>query len=275
MPELPEVETVRRTLAPHLVGNRLERLVVREARLRAPIDVAAVSRLSVGREVLGVRRRGKYLLLDLAGDVVLLLHLGMTGRLVIRGPGEPLAKHDHVIWTLGDGRELRFNDARRFGLIEAVPAGLVATHPRLAKLGLEPLDEDFDAEALHRLTRASGKPIKNLLMDASCIVGIGNIYASEALFSAAIAPSLPACQLSRARAGKLVQAVRRVLRAAIRDGGTTLRDFNDANGASGHFAGALRVYGREGQPCHRCGRLIRRRQQAGRSTFYCPACQRR
>lgn len=274
MPELPEVETVRRTLIPHLVGRRLERVTVREARLRARVDARALRRLVQGRRVLSVRRRAKYLLVDLEGESILMLHLGMTGKLGILAPERPLRNHDHVLWDLDDARQLRFNDARRFGLVMAFAASLEATHPRLRDLGIEPLSDLFDADEMFGASRRSRQPIKGYLMDAKRIVGVGNIYASEALFAARIHPARAACRVSRQRWHDLVDAVRDTLGAAIEQGGTTLRDFANVEGEAGSFAVRLSVYGREGEPCPRCSRPVRRVVQAGRSTFYCAACQR-
>jgi formamidopyrimidine-DNA glycosylase len=274
MPELPEVETVRRTLLPHLVGRRLERVTVREARLRAPVDVLQLRRLVQNRCVLGVRRRAKYLLCDLEGASILMLHLGMTGTLGVVGADRPLLKHDHVLWDLDDGRQLRFNDSRRFGMVTAFAGSREATHPRLVDLGVEPLTQAFGGDAMYEASRRCRQPIKSFLMDARRVVGVGNIYASEALFAASIHPARAAGRISRRRWSDLVCAVRDTLVGAIEQGGTTLRDFANVEGEAGYFSVRLRVYGLEGQPCHRCRAPIRRILQAGRSTFYCAACQR-
>lgn len=274
MPELPEVETVRRTLLPHVVGRRLERVTVREPRLRTRVDARQLERLVEGRRVLGVRRRAKYLLFDLDGDSILMLHLGMTGTLTIVEADRPLRDHDHVLWDLDDARQLRFNDARRFGMVTAFARAREATHPRLRDLGVEPLGDAIDGDEMFETSRRSRQPIKNFLMDAKRLVGVGNIYACEALFAAGIHPARAAGRISRRRWRALVGAVRDTLRAAIEQGGTTVRDFANVEGEAGHFAVRLRVYGREGEPCRRCGRPVRRLVQAGRSTFYCPACQR-
>jgi formamidopyrimidine-DNA glycosylase len=274
VPELPEVESVRRSLESAVVGRRIEAVVVRDARLRSRVRPDALRRATVGRRVLGVRRRAKYLLLDVE-DGAVLVHLGMTGRLRLLAHEAPLEKHDHVVFILDDGRDLRFNDARRFGLVEAVAGGDEAEHPALAGLGLEPLGDEFDGEALFRLTRGLSRPIKNLLMDGTRLVGVGNIYASESLHRAGIHPAAPAGRLSRPRLTRLARAVRETLRAALAQGGTTFRDFANTGGETGYFAVSLRVYGRDGEPCLRCGKRVRRMVQAGRSSFYCPGCQRR
>jgi formamidopyrimidine-DNA glycosylase len=275
MPELPEVESVRRSLERDLVGRRIEAVRVRDRRLRVPVDTAALEQAATGREVLRVRRRAKFLLVDLGEAPTVLVHLGMTGRLSLVPRELPLAKHDHVIFALDDGRDLRFNDARRFGLVSLVEAGAEADHPALAGLGVEPLEAAFDGAALYALTRGVARPIKNLIMDGNRLVGVGNIYASESLFRAGIHPAAPAGRLSKPRLVRLARAIRDTLRAAIAQGGTTFRDFSNTGGELGYFSVRLRVYGREGEPCVRCGGRIRRIVQSGRSTFYCGACQRR
>ncbi len=274
MPELPEVESVRRALLPLLVNRRVGRVEVREPRLRWPVDSAALARGLPGRRILGVRRRAKYLLLDLEGGAVLMLHLGMSGRLSVVPARRRLARHDHVIVALNGGRQLRFNDARRFGVVELLPPGEESGHRLLRHLGLEPLDAAFQPAALRRAARGRRAPVKAFLMDSRQVVGIGNIYASEALHRAGVHPRRPAGRLSAARWERLAAAIRAVLRDAIHLGGTTLRDFTGADGARGEYGWRLAVYGREGEPCGRCHRSIRRTVQSGRSTFYCPGCQR-
>jgi formamidopyrimidine-DNA glycosylase len=273
MPELPEVETVRRTLEPHLVGRRIVSVLVRDARLRFGIDSARLRDLTEGRRVRALRRRAKYLLLDLESDSILMIHLGMTGRLGVQKPERPRQKHDHVIFALDDGRELRFNDARRFGLVEAFAASEESGHPRLAHLGIEPLAEAGAVKELIAASRGLSKPVKNFLMDGTRLVGVGNIYATEALWRARLKPTRPVGKLSKAEWRVLWRAVRATLTDAIEQGGTTLRDFVNGDGEAGYFAIRLRVYDREGESCRRCGRRIKRIVQAGRSTFYCPGCQ--
>lgn len=274
MPELPEVETVRRTLLPHVLGQRIDAVQVVQPRLRFPVDVAALVDGLAGRRVLAVRRRAKYLLFDLEGERVLMIHLGMSGRLGIVPKGRPLLTHDHVIWHLEGDRQLRFNDARRFGLVDLFARADEDTHPRLVHLGVEPLDTLlFTGAILHAASRGVSKPIKNFLMDGTRIVGVGNIYACESLFIAGIHPTVAAKRLSLARATRLVDAVQQTLHRAIDEGGTTLRDFANVEGQAGYFAVRLQVYGREGLPCVTCGQPIRRVVQAGRSTFYCSRCQ--
>jgi formamidopyrimidine-DNA glycosylase len=269
MPELPEVEVTRRGLAPQLAGRVISGVEVREQRLRWPIP-AAVLGLS-GRTVKNVRRRGKYLLVD-CGDGHLILHLGMSGSLRLLPPGTPPGKHDHFDLLLGD-RVLRLRDPRRFGAVlwttEAVDA-----HPLLAHLGVEPLSRALDPQRLHALTRAHRTPIKQFLMDGRRIVGVGNIYASESLFRAGIHPRTRANRLSLERCAKLAPAIKDTLRAAIRAGGSSLRDFVGADGAAGYFQQRYWVYDRAGEGCRRCGSAIRRVLQGQRSTFFCPGCQR-
>lgn len=274
MPELPEVETVRRTLLPHIVGARIGAVQVVEPRLRWPVDVAALQRTVAGRTVLGVRRRAKYLLFDLDNAHVLLVHLGMSGKLGVVSADRVARLHDHVVFALPNDRQLRFNDPRRFGMVEVFPASAEATHPRLCHLGIEPLDATlFTGAWLHGVSRKVIKPIKSFVMDAHRVVGVGNIYACESLHIAGIRPTLAAGKLNGARCDVLVTAIRDTLHSAIEQGGTTLRDFTNVEGEVGYFAVRLQVYGREGDACVRCGAPIRRIVQAGRSTFFCRACQ--
>ena len=274
MPELPEVETVRRTLLPYVVGQTITDVVVRDARLRFAVDVDALRRAVVGRTVLGVRRRAKYLLFDLDNGWVMLVHLGMSGKLGWVAATSAPKTHDHVLWTLGKAAQLRFNDPRRFGMVDVFAAADEAQHARLRHLGVEPLDAAFDAAMLTAATRGVKKPIKNFIMDATYVVGVGNIYACEALFAAGIHPARAAGRVAPERIAALVLAIRETLEQAITLGGTTLRDFANVAGEAGYFAIRLSVYGREGQPCMRCARPVARVVQAGRSTFYCPLCQR-
>ncbi|MFQ5671272.1 MAG: bifunctional DNA-formamidopyrimidine glycosylase/DNA-(apurinic or apyrimidinic site) lyase [Acidobacteriota bacterium] len=274
MPELPEVEIVRRTLLRQVAGRRLGEIHVRTARLRAPVQARALRRALPGRRILGIRRRGKYLLFDLEGGSVLLLHLGMSGRLTVVGTRRRLEDHDHVLFSLDRGQQIRFNDPRRFGLVDLVPAGGETDHPRLRHLGIEPLGDRFQAPCLWRAARGRRRPVKTFLMDATEVAGIGNIYASEALHHAGVHPMRAVGRLSLPRWEHLIAAVRTVLTAAIEGGGTTLSDFRDARGRAGAFSGKLQVYGREGQSCQRCRGRVRQIVQAGRSTFYCPVCQR-
>ena len=268
MPELPEVEVTRRGLAPQLAGRKISGVSVREPRLRWPVssDVLALA----GRTVGTVRRRGKYLLVE-CGDGHLILHLGMSGSLRVLPLETPAGKHDHFDLLLGD-RMLRLRDPRRFGAV-LWAAGDVAAHPLLAHLGVEPLSRALTPARLHALTRGHRAAIKHFLMDGRRIVGVGNIYASESLFRARIDPRMPAQKLSLEKAKKLVKAIKDTLRAAIRAGGSTLRDFAGADGAAGYAQQRHSVYDRAGKKCRRCGTLIRKLVQGQRSTYFCPTCQ--
>lgn len=269
MPELPEIEVARRDLAPQLTGRAISGVVVREPRLRWRIP-KAVERLA-GRTIGAVRRRGKYLVLD-CGDGCLIVHLGMSGSLRVVAPDRPVEAHEHFDLLLGD-RVLRLRDPRRFGAVLWV-AGAESQHPLLAHLGIEPLAAGFDAARLHGLTRGRRVPIKQLLMDSRSIAGIGNIYANESLFRAAIRPTRRAGSLSLAACARLVRAIKRTLLAAIRAGGSSLRDYVRSDGQPGRFQRRYWVYDRAGRPCRRCGTGIRRIVQGQRATFFCPDCQR-
>lgn len=272
MPELPEVETIRRGLSPLLVGRRVERITIRDRRLRVPLLPRALGRLR-GARVTGIRRRSKYLLVDTDRGITLLVHLGMTGQLWVSDRTRPALPHEHVVIALDDGHDLRFADARRFGMLQIVRSDRLERHPRILGLGPEPMDEALTGEVLFRATRGRKKPVKNFLMDTRSIAGIGNIYACEALHRAGIHPKRAAGRIGPPGWERLMAAVRAVLGEAIEAGGTTLQDFRNAEGDAGYFAIALRVYDREGKPCGRCGARIRRVVQAGRGTFYCPRCQ--
>ncbi|AVR87500.1 bifunctional DNA-formamidopyrimidine glycosylase/DNA-(apurinic or apyrimidinic site) lyase [Thauera aromatica] len=271
MPELPEVETTCSGIRPHLEGRVLDALVVRNPRLRQPLP-ADLERRLVGRRLLAVRRRAKYLLFDF-GDGTLLVHLGMSGSLRLVPAGTPPGAHDHVDFVFG-GQLLRLRDPRRFGLVLWQP-GAAALHPLLAGLGPEPLSAAFDGAWLHRVTRGLRAPIKHVLMDGRRVVGVGNIYASESLFRARIHPLEPAGRLGPQRCARLVAAVRETLCAAIAAGGSTLRDFVGGDGRPGYFQQQYAVYGRDGEPCPQCGAVIRRVVSGQRATFFCPHCQRR
>ena len=268
MPELPEVEVTRRGLAPHLAGRVISAVEIRQPQLRWPVPNAV--RSLAGRTVRGVRRRGKYLLVD-CGDGHLILHLGMSGSLRMLPPGTPAQKHDHFDLVLGD-RVLRLRDPRRFGAVLWTTDD-VDLHPLLVGLGVEPLSASLNAAALYKLTRAFRTPIKLFLMDGRRIVGVGNIYASESLFRAGIDPRKAAKRLTPQKATRLAKAIKDTLRAAIKAGGSTLRDFVGAEGNSGYFQNRHWVYDREGKPCRRCRTPIKRVVQGQRSTFFCPSCQ--
>jgi formamidopyrimidine-DNA glycosylase len=273
MPELPEVETVRRGLMRHVIGRRIARVRVHETRLREPVDAARLESLATARRIACVERRAKYLLLRLDDGGALLLHLGMTGRLGLEPAAAPHGSHLHVVLSLDGGLELRFHDPRRFGLVAALAPDEVASDRRLVGLGVEPLSRQCTGAHLHALARGSRRAVKSFLMDAGRVVGVGNIYASESLFVAGVRPRRAAGRVTAAEWARLAAAMKRVLRAAIRQGGTTMRDFRALDGEGGYFQVRLHVYDRAGEPCLECRTPIRRLVLGGRSTFYCPRCQ--
>lgn len=274
MPELPEVEVLRRSLAPRLVGERIVGVEVGRRALREPVDRRALRRLLPGRRIERLRRRAKYLLIDVEGGHTLVVHLGMSGRLTLAPPEAPREAHEHVVILLGSGRRLRFRDPRRFGLVLVRPTARLGADDHFAHLGLEPLEPGFDGTRLAEAARGRRGPVKGFLMDGRIVVGVGNVYASEALFAAGVHPRRSVARLSAARWQRLAAAVRATLLEAIAQGGTTLNDFADGEGNPGEFQTALAVYERAGEPCPRCGAGVRRSVLAGRSTYYCPACQR-
>jgi formamidopyrimidine-DNA glycosylase len=271
VPELPEVETTRRGLAPHARKRRIVALTVYEPRLRWPI-ARDLPRALAGRRIQRVGRRAKYLLLSLESGT-LLLHLGMSGNLRAVPAATPRLKHDHFDLVLDSGTALRFNDPRRFGSL-LYTEGDPAEHALLKHLAPEPFARAFNADYLWRITRGRRVALKQLIMNSHLVVGVGNIYASEALFRARLNPKRRAASLTRVEAGRLVRAIRTVLKLAIRAGGTTLRDYLSADGAPGYFRQRLYVYERRGQPCRRCRTPIKALTQGQRSTYYCPHCQR-
>jgi len=272
MPELPEVETVRRGITPHVVDRRISRVLVRESRMRWPVPPELAEQLC-GRRIVGTDRRGKYLLLLLDSGDRLLIHLGMSGRLFVLEQGFPLVKHDHVDIELDDGQLLRFHDPRRFGAV-LLWRHDEPTHPLLIGMGPEPFSDAFDGDYLHRLSRGRSAPVKSFVMDGRIVVGAGNIYAAESLFRAGIRPTRAAGDVSLPRYRLLARKIRDVLGEAIAQGGTTLRDFAGADGASGYFQQDLYVYGRETLACRNCSTPIRRLVIGQRSSFFCPRCQR-
>ncbi|MGA7538625.1 MAG: bifunctional DNA-formamidopyrimidine glycosylase/DNA-(apurinic or apyrimidinic site) lyase [Steroidobacteraceae bacterium] len=270
MPELPEVETTRRGLQPHVAGRRIVALTVHEPRLRWRVPDDLPAKLA-GQRIIGTGRRAKYLLIALESGT-LLVHLGMSGTLRVLTADTPRIAHDHYDLLLESGRTLRFNDPRRFGSLHYT-SGDPRQHPLLARLAPEPFDREFDAQYLWRITRGRRASIKQVLMNSRLVVGVGNIYASETLFRARIRPRRRAQSLSREEAGRLTKAVRAVLSMAIRVGGTTLRDYVGADGEPGYFRQKLYAYERAGEPCRVCHTVIRQLTQQGRSTYYCPSCQ--
>ena len=270
MPELPEVETTRRGIRTALRGRLVAGFELRQHRLRWPVD-RALARVLPGQQVRDVRRRAKYLLIELERGT-LIAHLGMSGSLRVVPPGTPWKPHDHYEIRLDSGRSLRFNDPRRFGCLQWT-TGDPLEHPLLVSLGPEPLGSEFDGDYLADRARGRRVSVKQFLLDQRIVVGVGNIYASEALFRAGIHPRRAAGRVSRERYAGLARAVREVLEDAIRQGGTTLRDYVSADGTPGYFRQKLFVYERAGEPCRRCGTRIRRFAQGQRSTYFCPTCQ--
>jgi formamidopyrimidine-DNA glycosylase len=270
MPELPEVETVRRGIAPHLTGQIVTEVRVRQPRLRWPVPEELGTTLP-GQVIQQVDRRAKYLLLR-ADTGTAIIHLGMTGRLRILSANAPLQKHDHVDLVLASGQCLRFNDSRRFGaLLWTVEPP--ERHPLLQTLGPEPFDQGFTGRYLHQRAQGRALAVKTFIMDNHVVVGVGNIYANEALFAAGINPSRPAGRIALAECERLVEAVREILGEATRQGGTTLRDFVGGEGEPGYFQQYLRVYDRYALPCVSCGEPIQRCRIGQRATYYCPRCQ--
>jgi formamidopyrimidine-DNA glycosylase len=269
VPELPEVETVRRSLERLILGQVVMRVEVREPRLRRPLapDFAA---LLTGRVIQQIKRRGKYLHFCLDDSRVWLVHLGMTGQLVIDQPDLPLLPHDHVLVFLKSGQRLRYNDTRRFGLMSIGREEEIAA---LTGLGVEPLSPSFTPRYLWTRSQATQRSIKDLLMDQRVVAGIGNIYASEILFRAQVRPHREAAALSWDAVARIVKATKMVLREAIRHRGSSISDYLDGEGNPGGFQERFRVYDREGQPCRECRVAIRRETRGGRSTFFCPTCQ--
>ena len=268
MPELPEVETTRRGIKPWVHQQKIVRLIIRQGSLRWPVT-EGLPELVRGQIVVGVMRRAKYLILKLEHGSML-VHLGMSGSLRVAKPDTPWRKHDHIELQLGNGATLRFHDPRRFG------AWLWSSgeHDQLAHLGPEPLSSDFDGERLWQMGKGRKMAVKPFIMDNKIVVGVGNIYANEALFLAGISPKRSAVKISKPRYAKLVLCITQVLQQAIDVGGTTLRDFTDSNGEPGYFAQSLQVYGRKGKPCHVCQSTLKEIRQGQRSTVYCPKCQR-
>lgn len=271
MPELPEVETTRRGLLPHLVNRRVTDIEIRDRRLRWPTPRGLKQKLA-GQKVIDIRRRGKYLIFDFERGHML-AHLGMSGSLRIVDRRAIVRKHDHIDWLFESGKILRFHDPRRFGSIHWIP-GDPLQHPLLIHLGLEPLEESFNGGYLLSRGRNRKVAVKNFIMNATVVTGVGNIYASESLFLAGIHPNRPAGDISLASYRLLAEAIKTVLNASIEQGGTTLRDFVNENGNPGYFRQRLRVYERAGNPCPQCGDTIRTQVIGQRASYFCPRCQR-
>lgn len=272
MPELPEVETIRRGLRRLVRGRRVTRVEVRDRRLRIPVRTDFAADLA-GRVIVDVDRRAKYLLLRLDADRVWIVHLGMSGKLIRVADGRPLARHDHIVAHLDDGAELRLHDPRRFGLSVILPATELAAWPPLRRLAPDPFDPRFDGPWLYARARASRRTIKDLLMDQTEVAGLGNIYVNEVLYRAGVRPGRRACRLGAAAAERIARACPALLEEAIRWCGTSLSDYRDGEDREGGFQAHLCVYGRTGEACRACGGQIRRTRAGNRSSFYCPRCQ--
>tara|TARA_B110000093_G_scaffold179971_1_gene221073 strand:- start:467 stop:1318 length:852 start_codon:yes stop_codon:yes gene_type:complete len=282
MPELPEVETVRRGLEPAMQDQLIKRADVNRPDLRWPFPPNMAARLT-GARVQGLRRRSKYILVDLDSDETLIIHLGMSGRMLVSGvqigqfyQKHPAPeKHDHVVLHMGNDARVTFNDARRFGAMDLVPTTQVEAHKLLVGLGPEPLGNSFDETYLATAFLGKNSPIKSVLLDQKLIAGLGNIYVCEVLFRAKISPMRKAGNLSKARVGKIAPIIREVLEEAIMAGGSSLKDYRQTGGELGYFQHSFKVYGQEGQPCclASCTGVVARVTQAGRSSFYCPTCQ--
>lgn len=270
MPELPEVETSRRGIDPHICGQTVIKSIVRQSRLRWPVS-EQITRLLPGQSILRTSRQGKYLILHTAiGEVI--IHLGMSGSVRIIDAQVPVGKHDHIDLVFGNGLVLRYTDPRRFGCM--LWTDNLGQHPLLVSLGPEPLADEFNAAYLFRRARGRKVPLKSFIMDSHVVVGVGNIYANEALFMAGIRPLSEAGSLSRARSERLVKSIKTVIAKAIDVGGTTLRDFVGGDGKPGYFQQSLLVYGRGGEPCKQCAGILQEVRVAQRSTVFCKRCQR-
>lgn len=273
MPELPEVETTRRGISPHVVGRKISEVIIRRYDLRQPVspELAGLE----GAVFMAVKRRSKYLILETDRGEAVIIHLGMSGSLRVIPAGDDWKKHDHIGITVAGGMQLRYHDPRRFGLALVCPIAGLDSHPLLKELGPEPLGEGFTAEGLRAALLNKSIPIKVAIMDAKVVVGVGNIYASESLFRAGIHPMLPANKLTKPKAARLVASIREVLAESIEQGGTTLRDFLKSDGEPGYFKQRLFVYGRKGEPCRVCGTPISHSVLVQRATYWCAVCQKK
>ena len=271
MPELPEVEVIRRGLVPLLVGRRFLSITMGDKRLRQQSSLKELRHWVEGRRLDNLRRRGKYLLFDLEGGVTLLVHLGMTGRLLAGPPPSPPLDHVHLVFQVEDGLNLLYQDVRRFGQVLVFPPGV--TPAPLAQVGAEPFSRKVTPAWLLEQARGRSRPIKNFLLDARVVAGIGNIYSCEILFAAGLHPATKVSRLTLADWDRVLAETRRILKHAIAKGGTTVSDYLNSRGETGLFQLELLVYGRAGESCKRCGTPIARLVQAGRSSFFCPVCQ--
>lgn len=283
MPELPEVETVMRGIEPAMTGYKIDQLILNRPDLRWPFPGGMAERVS-GTKVLGLRRRSKYILADLDSNETLLIHLGMSGRILVSGDPlgnfvhdhPPIEKHDHVIFSMENGARITFNDPRRFGAMDLLDTYLGDAHPLLRNIGPEPFGNEFHEDYLVNILKKKNSPIKSALLDQRIVAGLGNIYVCEVLFRAGISPRKLARKISAKRTAPMVAIIRDVLGEAIQAGGSTLKDFRHSDGELGYFQHTFKVYGREDETCTNtdCDAKIKRIVQSGRSSFYCPKCQR-
>ncbi|MDD5728770.1 MAG: bifunctional DNA-formamidopyrimidine glycosylase/DNA-(apurinic or apyrimidinic site) lyase [Victivallales bacterium] len=273
MPELPEVETIKKSLKPHLLGHKVLKISAYIESVRYPLAPLKAQCLA-GQKIIAVRRRARYLLIELANRHCFIIHLGMSGSLRMVPENTARLKHEHVIWHLDTGMTLRFNCPRRFGFVKACELPVAgAEPPELAHLGPEPLTEEFNADYLYRVSRKRNCPVKSLIMNNLIVVGVGNIYVTEALFASRISPLRKAMNLNKKQCALLTAAIKEVLRHSIEIGGTTIADYKDIDGSEGKFVQHLQVYGKTGAPCPVCGTPVKQQRIGGRSSCYCPACQ--
>jgi len=272
MPELPEVETILRALAPALTGRRIERVELFSPKMRTPL--APLREELPGRTILAVRRRARYIVAKLDNGHGLVMHFGMTGVVRVESPEVPRRKHEHVFLYLDNGLVFRFECARRFSVLEVQPLNANDDPPVFLSFGPEPLEDGFSPDYLYTRSRGVKQAVKPFLMDNGVVTGIGNIYATETLFAARVSPLKQASRLTRPACRRIVENARRVLQEAIRQGGTTIADFRHVDGTEGQFAVNLQIYGKAGCPCPVCGNLLKAAKQGGRTTVYCPHCQR-
>ncbi len=275
MPELPEVEVICRGLRPHIVGRTIIAINHNGKKLRHPVPVEAMVRELINRKIVVVERRAKYLQISLDSGAILIIHLGMTGNLGIFLPTAALAKHDHVIWSLDNDTELRYNDTRRFGSIQFLSREETQVRELtvFSSTGPEPFSEDFSAEYMYKMTRNKNLPVKAFIMTNQIVAGVGNIYANESLYAAGIRPSRKVKNISLKSWWRLVREIRRVLNHAIECGGSTISDFVDASQKQGYFQMKFKIYGKDGQNCTVCSTTIKKEKIGGRASFYCPKCQ--
>lgn len=275
MPELPEVEVICQGLQPHIIGRRIQNVHCSGKRLRAPVDCEGMQSELCNQQIHSLTRRAKYLILKMKNGAGLILHLGMTGNIGIFKQGAARKKHDHICWLLDDDREMRFNDTRRFGAVHLLPAkeSKILENDFFAATGLEPFARNCTAGYLHKRAAKRSQAVKNFIMDSHVIAGIGNIYANESLFRAAIHPARPASSLNEKEWQRLLTIIRKTLKHAIQCGGSTISDFVNASGDGGYFQMNFQIYGKNGEACVACGETIEKTVLGGRASFFCPVCQ--